>query len=315
MSDKGLTRLGTDAQSDAAWQRARRRAVVLEAVLAAKEPRSEAIALAAQELGISIRQVYNLLRTYRSSERVSSLLRQESTRKARITSAVEKIIRAWLKRYLRREQKSLRVVVNCIRDDASAAGERPPGINTVRRCLRQWYSDEEIVKRRHGPRSHANRLRPRAGYIDATYPLERTQIDSTPTNILLIDADGVVIGRATLVIMVDVFSHAVLGFCLSLEKPSAITTALCIQHAILPKEQWLAERNVSYEWPMSGVPHEIFPDRGSEFRNSALARGCDDLRIRLETERRGNPHIRGIVERVLDIINELTSREPGTVTR
>jgi hypothetical protein len=137
MSDKGLTRLGTDAQSDAAWQRARRRAVVLEAVLAAKEPRSEAIALAAQELGISIRQVYHLLRTYRSSERVSSLLRQESTRKARITSAVEKIIRAWLKRYLRREQKSLRVVVNCIRDDASAAGERPPGINTVRRCLRQ----------------------------------------------------------------------------------------------------------------------------------------------------------------------------------
>jgi putative transposase len=125
----------------------------------------------------------------------------------------------------------------------------------------------------------------------------------------------VVIGRATLVIMVDVFSHAVLGFCLSLEKPSAITTALCIQHAILPKEQWLAERNVSYEWPMSGVPHEIFPDRGSEFRNSALARGCDDLRIRLETERRGNPHIRGIVERVRDIINELTSREPGTVTR
>jgi putative transposase len=315
MPDEPLPRLEGDAQSDAAWHRARRRAVALEAILAAEGPRSAAVAAAARELAISTRQVYALLRRYELARTLGSLLRRTGARGSRITPAVEQIIRAWLKRYLRRERKSLRAIVNCIRDDASAAGERPPGINTVQRCLRRWYTDEEIVKRRHGPRGHANRLHPRAGTIDATYPLERTQIDSTPTNILLVDAEGVVIGRATLVILVDVFSHAVLGFCLSLEKPSAITTALCIQHAILPKEQWLAERNVPYDWPMSGVPHEIFPDRGREFRNNALARGCDDLLIRLETERRGNPHIRGIVERVLDIINELTSREPGTMTR
>lgn len=315
MADETHPSLPSDVPRDAAWHRACQKAEILARVLAADGPRSAAVAQAAQELAITPRHVYALLSRYEPTRTVTVLLRRSGTRKRRITAAVEAIIRAGLKRYVRREQKSLRTIVTAIRDQATAAGERPPGINTVRRCLLLWYSDEQIVKRRHGARGHANRLHPRAGCIDATYPLERTQIDSTPTNILLVDANGVVIGRATLVIMVDVFSHAILGFCLSLEPPSAITTALCLQHAILPKEEWLAARKITHAWPMSGVPHEIFPDRGREFANSALSMGSADLRIHLETERRGNPNIRGIVERLLDIINELVSREPGTVTR
>lgn len=167
MPDAPLPRLEGDAQSNAAWHRARRRAVALEAILAAEGPRSAAVAAAARELALSTRQVYALLRRYELARTLGSLLRRTGARGSRITPAVEQIIRAWLKRYLRRERKSLRAIVNCIRDDASVAGERPPGINTVRRCLRQWYTDEEIVKRRHGPRGHANRLHPRAGTIRA----------------------------------------------------------------------------------------------------------------------------------------------------
>ena len=64
MPDEPLPRLEGDAQSDAAWHRARRRAVALEAVLAAEGARSAAVAAAARELALSTRQVYALLRSY-----------------------------------------------------------------------------------------------------------------------------------------------------------------------------------------------------------------------------------------------------------
>jgi transposase InsO family protein len=49
------------------------------------------------------------------------------------------------------------------------------------------------------------------------------------------------IQRPSLTVVIDVHSRMVLGFAIYLEKPSAFTAGLAIAHAVLPKEQWLAD--------------------------------------------------------------------------
>ena len=57
------------------------------------------------------------------------------------------------------------------------------------------------------------------------------------------------IQRPSLTVVIDVYSRMVLGFAIYLEKPSAFTAGLAIAHAVLPKEQWLADVGVQAEWP------------------------------------------------------------------
>jgi len=45
-----------------------------------------------------------------------------------------------------------------------------------------------------------------------------------------------------LTLAIDVYSRMVVGFCISLDPPGAISTGLCIAHAVLPKEAWLENR-------------------------------------------------------------------------
>jgi hypothetical protein len=42
------------------------------------------------------------------------------------------------------------------------------------------------------------------------------------------------------------------GFYLTLDEPSEVSVALCLAHAVLPKEAWLLERKIQAEWPDLG---------------------------------------------------------------
>ena len=43
----------------------------------------------------------------------------------------------------------------------------------------------------------------------------------------------------------DVFSRMVVGFYVSFDPPGAMAVGLCLAHAILPKERWLAKYEVA----------------------------------------------------------------------
>ena len=49
-------------------------------------------------------------------------------------------------------------------------------------------------------------------------------------------------------------TRMVAGFHLSFDDPSALAVAMVLTHAVLPKEAWLAERQISLPWPVSGFP-------------------------------------------------------------
>src|SRR5271166_6991766 len=91
---------------------------------------------------------------------------------------------------------------------------------------------------RRGVTMPVRRLTPRPGYITAPHPLAVCQIDHTPADIHFVEVvndAGVFVSRPYLTIVVDVFSRAILGFCLTIEKPSSLSVALCLAQALCPR--------------------------------------------------------------------------------
>jgi putative transposase len=261
------------------WQNAKRVARELDKILEATGPRKAAVACAAGELRLSTRQVYTLLARYRGDRTVSALVSRKGTaRRKRLADEAEAIIAATLReKWMVQEAPPLAPVVGEIRVRSEAAGLRPPSYVAVRARAAALFTPQDIAKRRAANPNHLRRLKPRPGYISAPRLLAVTQIDHTPTDIQFVEAvddAGAFVGRAYLTILVDVFSRCILGFCLTLDPPSTLSVALCLAHAICPKEAWLESRGIAHAWPTFGRPRQIVTDSAKEFRGTAFQRGC-----------------------------------------
>ena len=308
------------AGADEYWGSATRIARELDKVLDGDGSREAAISRAAGERRISTRRVYVLLAQYRLERTVSVVLSRKSTgRSKRLTENVEGIIAATLReKWMVLEAPPLAPVVDEIRARCEAAGLRPPSYVTVRSRVDALFAPEEIARQRSANLNHLRRLKPRPGYISASRPLAVTQIDHTPTDIQfveVIDRAGSFVGRAYLTILVDVFSRCVLGFCLTLEAPSTLSVALCLAHAICPKETWLEERGIAHDWPTFGRPKQIVTDLAKEFRGKAFQRGCAEYGVSIRRRDRGRVHEGGVVERLLGKLNGVIGAHDGCTGR
>ncbi|WFU07462.1 transposase family protein (plasmid) [Rhizobium sp. CB3171] len=314
------TSAGARAISGEQWTTARRIARELDKILDEDGPRQPAIARAAAELCLSSRQVYNLLARYRADRRVTALLpRVAATRRKRLSLEIEGIINETLReQWLTLEAPPLAPVVAEIRARCEEAGLASPSQVAIARRIPVLFTPEEIARKRSANPKHLLRLKPRPGYIHAEHPLDVCQIDHTPTDINfveVIDGGGVFVGRAYLTIVTDVATRAIVGFCLTLEKPSVLSVALCLAQAICPKGPWLAVRNLDHVWPMCGRPRLLVTDSAKEFKGHAFQRGCDDYGIRIRYRDRGRVHQGGVVERLLGKLNGILAAYPGSSGR
>ncbi|KUM28574.1 transposase [Mesorhizobium loti] len=308
------------AQADEAWSAARRAARELDRVLDGSGPRLAAIDRAAAELRISTRQVHNLLARYRIDRTVTSLLpRLGGVRKKRLDQGIEEIIAKTLREFwLVLEAPPLAPVVDEIRARCEEAGLAVPSYLTVARRIPTLFGPEEIAKKRSANPKHVQRLKPRPGYIHAAHPLDVCQIDHTPTDINFIEVvegGGTFIGRAYLTLVTDVATRCILGFCLTLETPSALSVALCLAQAMCPKEGWLTGRGIEHDWPMFGRPRALVTDSAKEFKGHAFQIGCDNYGIRVRYRDRGRVHHGGVVERLLGKLNAVLATQPGSTGR
>ncbi|WP_416333469.1 transposase [Agrobacterium tumefaciens] len=282
--------------SDEQWSMARRVARELDKILDGGGPRQVAVERAAAELRLTTRQIYNLLARYRADRTVTALLpRAAASRRKRLPEQVEEI-----------------------RARCEEAGVAVPSYVTVARRIPVLFSPEEIAKKRSANPKHLLRLKPRPGYIHAPHPLAVCQIDHTPTDINfveVVDAAGVFVGRPYLTVITDVATRSILGFCLTLEKPSVLSVALCLAQAMCPKDTWLAARNLNHAWPMFGRPRLLVTDSAKEFKGHAFKQGCDDYGIRIRPRDRGRVHHGGVVERLLGKVNAVLATCPGSSGR
>lgn len=146
------------------------------------------------------------------------------------------------------------------------------------------------------------------------FPLERVEIDHTPTDIFVVDEDdNLPLGRMTLTYCLDVATRYPLGFYLGFEPPSYLTVAACLHHTMLPKPDIKTLYKTANDWLACGVPNVLVVDNGREFIGPSLRDACLSLGILLQQLPVRTPHFKGAVERTFRTINTgLLHTLPGT---
>jgi putative transposase len=299
------------------WSRAAERAAVARAILAVEQGRNLEVAKYAEKLGVSERTIWRTLDVYRSIGTTSALIPRPPGRKkgARVLDAdVEVIVADCIdKHYLRREKPTLKHL-----HDHVAVACRAQGLDPVSRGALKVrvaaYGKLRVARKRLGSKRARELHAPAPGHCTADRPLELVQIDHTPADVILVSDDEFreVIGRPWLTIAIDIATRMVLGFHVSFDPPSSVAVALCLSHAMSPKEEWLKELGVDGEWPCSGTMEILAMDNAQEFHAKALERGCEEHGIEIRYRPVGRPHYGGHVERLVGTMMGFCHLLPGT---
>lgn len=244
---------------------------------------------------------------------IASRPRGPSKGRLKLDPAVERIVQEELKKRIRSKRSSgLKPIKEAIDRLCHNENLKPPSSETIRQRV-DLYARELALRFRLGVKRAKERTSAKAGVIRSSAALALVECDHTPLDIFIVDSETRQnIGRAFLTLIIDCHTRAVLGFYLSLDPPCATSVALAVHHAILPKDQWLAERNLGHlSWPMYGVFGTLQVDGGAELNCPAIHAGCQAYGIELKTRHPGNKEEGGIVERSIGKIQFAAADEPG----
>ncbi|WP_373545953.1 Mu transposase C-terminal domain-containing protein [Chamaesiphon sp.] len=186
---------------------------------------------------------------------------------------------------------------------------QPPCTRTVEIWLKPIEESNNTAKSSRSPGWHGDTLILRTRdqeNISVTRSNQVWQIDHTKADILLVDEDGVEIGRPILTTVIDCYSRCIVGYRLGFKAPSSLVVALALRHAMLPK-QYAPEYQLRCSWITRGSPRYIYTDGGKDF--NFLVYVGDQLGF--EAKRREQPSQGGIVERPFRTVSELLSEAPA----
>lgn len=302
--------------SDAQWATAACRHELLTE-LAGNSSRSRGqVDEVATELGIKRRRVYALLAGLQSGKQdvAAFLPRQGNRRAGRLDVIAETVIaQAIDQHYAQANRPTMSSLHRTVADRCAAAGVPVPSSRAVQSRVRA-RDQAWLTRRRHGPKA-ARALRLLTGaHPGASAPWERVQIDSTPCDIRLVrEVDRTVTGRPNFTIAIDLYSRVVPGFSVSLEAASTVTVATCLAHACLPKEAWLAGRDLgSVHWPVYGKPRTLEYDQGPENEACGIQRGLRRHGIASKVRAKGHPEQHGAIERLIGTMMRIVHGLRGT---
>lgn len=301
---------------DKDWQEAQRRFSIIRPLLSYPRRTREMVTESARTAGVHTATLYRWMETYERTGRVSSLLppkRDGGRGRSRLGGEVEEIIRTTIQDfYLHKQQRSMQQTCCEVEKRCRNAGLKPPHPNTTRNRI-SAIADRDKLERRRGRQAAKEQFSPTVSHFPgADWPLSVVQIDHTELDIILVDdAHRRPVGRPWITLAIDVFSRMVVGFYVSFDPPGALSTGLCIAHAILPKEKWLAKYDISTPWPCWGIPRTIHADNAKEFRGNMIKRACEEHGIDLAWRPVATPHWGGHIERLLGTLLKEIHTLPG----
>lgn len=302
--------------SDEDWAVARARFEAIKPLLDGDSNSAE-VEGRARTTGISRATLYRWLRTYLQNGTLAALLPTRHGAAAgqkRLPDEIEYVISAALKtRYLSEQRIRPAKIAREVMAECSRLDIPRPHAATVRRRI-QRISESVKDQEREGGKAMQRRFSPVIGsFPGADAPLRFVQIDHTPVDLELVDdVHRRPVGRPWITLAIDVFSRVIAGFYISFDPPSALSVGLCLAHAILPKDLWLAKRDIRTPWPVWGIMDAIHCDNAKEFHGSMLAKACENYGIELHFRPVKQPHYGGHIERLLGTFATEIHTLPGT---
>lgn len=269
----------------------------------------------AVETGVHFVTLYKWLHLFETTGKLTAFVRRDRKDKGRtmLPAATEKIISDTIDTvYLTKQKRIPAKVIQEVEKLCAKAGVPAPHPNTIRNRIKKLDAFKKI-KAREGNKVARDALAPLKGHFPgADFPLSVVQVDHTPLDIILVDdIHRQPIGRPWLTLLIDVFSRMVLGFYISFDPPGNLSLGLCLTHAFLPKEKWLARLGIETAWPCWGIPRTIHADNAKEFRGNMLQKACMEYGISLEWRPVATPHYGAHIERLLGTLNREIHAAPG----
>lgn len=261
--------------------------------------------------------IYRWLDAYERSGLLSSLLPPDRAgpREKRLDEEVEVIVKEAIKnRDLTKRKLSVMKTYEEVERQCRIAKKKAPHYNTIRNRILSIPKKVRLAAR-VGEREAAEKYDPAVGvYPDAKFPYAVYQIDHTLVPVNIVDeVDRKPIGKPWLTLAIDVNPRTVPGFYLSLDPPSAMSVGLCLVHAILPKEKWLASHGIETPWPVWGIMDAVHADNAKEFHCNMLARAVEQHRFDLYWRPAKNPKYGGHIESLLGTFMEDLRALAGSV--
>lgn len=303
--------------ADKDWQEAERRFAAIKPLVGRSLIGRQDVQQRAKEVGVDTATLYRWLGRYRATGSVLALMpqargwRQGRTRIPAFADAViAEVIRDF---YLTTQRPTAQKTILEITRRCNERHIDPPSPSTIRNRLAQ-IPERDLLRGRGYKERAKNRFLPASGtFPGADYPLAVMQIDHTQADIILVDdVHRKPIGRPWLTLAIDVYSRMIAGYYLSFDPPSETSVAMCVSHAILPKDEWLLLHRVDTKWPVWGIPRTIHVDNGADFRSDNFRQSCLAYGINLEFRPVRQPRYGGHIERALgSLLREIHSL-PGS---
>lgn len=304
------TDVDVSAVSEADWAIAQRRYAIIAPLLDPTRRTRIAVTTAAQAATVHPATVYRWIACYERTAALSALLPTRIARrvvaKTRLSDAVELILRETIETYyLTPERPSVQKTCVEVTRRCRNAGLPAPHHATVYRRIER-VAEERRMAKRHGQHRARMKFTPLGGHFPgAEYPLAVVQLDHTKLDVILVDdVQRRPVGRPWITLAMDVYSRMVTGFAVSFDPPGALAVGLCLAHAVLPKDAWLAARHVTGSWPCWGFPATIHVDNAKEFRGQMLRRACEQYGMTVQWRPVATPHYGGHIERLLGTVLE-----------
>jgi putative transposase len=225
----------------------------------------------------------------------------------------EKVIAAAIHEiYLKPERPTMVYLIEQVRARCAQKGLALPDRRTIKARVDRIDQRTVALKRKDAKGVKATRAVP--GQYVTSRPLEVVQIDHTEVDVFLVDEKTrkTMDKRPWLTLAIDVFTRMVVGFHLSMDKPSRVSLGLCMLNAVYDKSAWLKEREIDASWPAAGLPEAVHADNGADFRSRAFAWACREEGIKLIFRPIGAPQYGGHIERLIGTMMGRVHFYPGS---
>lgn len=249
--------------------------------------------------------------------------RFKGSREPKIDLRVLEIIKREAKRYYKLSQPTMASIHRNVEDKVTAHNLDYPGdplqaptyLTTQYRVLEGLYQNKQ--KARQGTRAFQAELASAQSGIETTRVLDRVEIDHTLLDIHVLHDDHMtLLGRPNITVLIDHYSHMVLGFQISFEKPSFASACIACMNAFLPKNAFMEALGCESSWPAHGIPTTLVTDNGNEFWGRNFIAIADEIGSIFQycPIRKGNYKSR--VERFFGIVNSMVLDDlPGVVRK